>query len=89
MNINEKSENKIESKAEGPKNFPAAPFLILFFTAGSWEKGIKNDAARKIIGPSYFVTALNGFDWLKWSSLTPKDVRNFKINVRNVQILLY
>ena len=29
-------------------NWPlGAPFLILFFTAGSWEKGIKNGAARK------------------------------------------
>ena len=29
-----------------------------FFTDGSWEKGIKNGAARKFFGPSYFVTAL-------------------------------
>ena len=38
--------------------FLAAPFLIPFFTAGNWEKGIKNGAARKFFGLSYFVTAL-------------------------------
>ena len=50
--------SKAVTKSEGPKNVLAAPFLIPFFTAGSWEKGIKNGGARKIFGPPYIVTAL-------------------------------
>ena len=32
--------------------------MVSFFTAGSWEKDTIFGAARKIIGPSYFVMAL-------------------------------
>ena len=36
------------------------------FLAGSWEKGIKNGAARKIFGPSYVGTALIFTVLAKW-----------------------
>ena len=32
--------------------------MVSFFTAGSWEKDTIFGAARKIVGPSYFVMAL-------------------------------
>ena len=41
-----------------PKNFLAAPKMVSFLTAGSWEKDTIFGAARKIFSPSYFVTAL-------------------------------
>ena len=49
--------SKAISKQEGTKNFLIAPFLNPCL-AGSWENGIKNSTARKVFGPSYFVTAL-------------------------------
>ena len=49
---------KAMTKSEGPKNFLAAPFLIPFSQQPAVKKGIKNGAARKNFGASYFVTAL-------------------------------
>ena len=40
------------------RKFSSCTIFYSFFIAGSWEKGIKNDAARKLFNPSYFVTAL-------------------------------
>ena len=36
-------------------------FFDSFFSAASCKKGIKNGAARKFFGPSYFVTALASY----------------------------
>ena len=49
---------KAVTKQEGPKHFLAAPKMVSFFAAGSWEKDAILGAARKIFNPSYFVTAL-------------------------------
>ena len=47
--------------------------MVSFFTAGNWEKDTIFGAARKIFGPSYFVTALLsiGLAWQKISSDVP------------------
>ena len=54
-----KKDTKVVSKIEGPKIFLAAPFFEVFFSAASCKKGLKNGAARKLLGPSYFVTTLD------------------------------
>ena len=48
---------KAVTKQEGPKHFLAAPKMVSFFTAGSWEK----DAVLVQVEnfrPFFFVTAL-------------------------------
>ena len=43
---------------KGKKKILAAPFLNPFFQLSAVKKDSKNGTARKIFGPSYFVTAL-------------------------------
>ena len=45
-------------KIRRAENFLAAPKMVSFFIACSWEKDTNFGAARKFFGPSYIVTAL-------------------------------
>ena len=44
--------------------------MVSFFTAGSWEKDTIFGAARKIFGPSYFVTVLQTVALLAWGAMS-------------------